>query len=130
MKSILVILIVYAACCKAQTHEDLINTVADSVNANEQKHYKLSEPGDFRIVLKTIKGDTDLYASEDGYDEADFQMQSITYGDDEIFISKSMQRPITIVIYAHPYYPHSSYILKFFYVHSEAEKNRNYFRKD
>jgi hypothetical protein len=129
MKSILVILVVYVACCKAQTHEDLVKTVTDSVNANEHKFYKLTEPGDIRLVLKTLEGDADLYASEDGYNEADFQMQSITYGDDEIFIAKSMQRPITIAVYAHPYYPHSSYVLKFFNVHLEDERVETTFEK-
>lgn len=84
----------------------------------------------------SIEGDADLYVSSASkfVDFNNYDLQSTTYGVDEVIIEKDMKRPIFISIYGHPYYPHSvyklyQYSIPFDHNHFEqdpAYKNKNH----
>ena len=81
-------------------------------------HYSFEDRGNFRIVLTSLEGDADLYASDKHkiVDSSNYEWQSLTYGEDEIFISENMQRPVAISVFAHPYYIKSVYEIKVFQI--------------
>jgi hypothetical protein len=64
-------------------------------------------------VLTSLTGDCDIYATDKhrnvNFDNYDWK--SNTYGEDEIYITNQMKRPVSIGVYAHPYYLKSSYVL-------------------
>jgi hypothetical protein len=68
----------------------------------------------------------DIYATDKPDSKADFynyEWQSVTYGQDEIFIDEAKKRPIYLSVYAHPYYPKSVYILNQYLVQKPVESN-------
>jgi hypothetical protein len=81
-------------------------------------HYTLREPGNLKIVLTTIIGDADLYITNKHHyaDYLNYDFQSISYGTEEISIKDDYKRPISIAVYAHPYYPTTSFILSVYSV--------------
>ena len=94
----------------------LIDSIKGELIADTYNHYQLFEKGDFKLELISVQGDADLYVT-DKHNQADYSnydAHSITYGVDEILISKYMQRPIAIGIYAHPYYFKSDFILNIY----------------
>ena len=92
----------------------LVSTTKGELEAGNYSHYSLQDRGNFRIVLTSLEGDADLYASDKHniVDSSNYEWQSLTYGEDEIFISENMQRPVAISVFAHPYYVKSVYVLK------------------
>ena len=102
----------------------LVSTIKGEIEADNYSHYHLSERGNFKLVLVSLEGDADLYvASSDKHHNADYsnyEAQSITYGNDEIFIPNDMKRPVSISVYAHPYYVKARYVLSI-YLYSRVD---------
>lgn len=64
-------------------------------------------------MLVSFEGDADLYVSSKTQfvDYTNYELQSTTYGVDEVLLSHDMKRPVYISVYAHPYYVKSVYKL-------------------
>jgi hypothetical protein len=106
------------------TTAQLVSSVQGELEAGNYTHYLMYDQGDFKLVLQSLYGDADLYVS-DKHRRVDFDnydWQSITYGDDEVYITEGMSRPVAISVYAHPYYPKSKYSLNRYLIISN-EKN-------
>ncbi|CAF0962788.1 unnamed protein product [Brachionus calyciflorus] len=84
------------------------------LDAGNWSYYKYTQKYQFRLVLESLNGDCDLYASDKVpyVDYSNYDLQSITYGNDEILIESSMRRPIYVSVYAHPYYANCKYNLR------------------
>ena len=106
----------------------LISSTRGHMEAGNYTHYYLSEKGNYKLVLQSLSGDCDLYVSDkhrlvtfDNYD-----WQSITYGEDEIYLSEDMKRPISIAVYAHPYYVKSTYVLHQYKILLDQTQNNDF----
>ena len=106
----------------------LISSTRGHMEAGNYTHYYLSEKGNYKLVLQSLSGDCDLYVSDkhrlvtfDNYD-----WQSITYGEDEIYLSEDMKRPISIAVYAHPYYVKSTYVLHQYKIQLDQTQNNDF----
>ena len=106
----------------------LVSTTKGTIEAGNYTHYYLNENGNFKIVLISHLGDCDLYVS-DKYRMVTFdnyEWQSITYGEDEIYISEDMKRPLSIAVYAHPYYVKSTYTLNQYKIQLDQTENNDF----
>jgi hypothetical protein len=104
----------------------LISSQRGELDAENFSFYEINTKGNLKIELLSIEGDVDMYASPNS--KADFynyEWQSVTYGQDEIFIEDVKKRPIYLSIYAHPYYPKSVYILNQYLIHKPVESNEH-----
>jgi len=111
----------------ASSSIDLVSTTKGSIEAGNYTYFYMSEKGTFKLVLISLEGDCDLYVSDKhrlvSFENYDFQ--SITYGNDIVWLTEDMKRPISIGIYAHPYYVKSTFILNKYRVTFDS-KNFNH----
>jgi hypothetical protein len=111
----------------ASSSIDLVSTTRGSIEAGNYTYFYLSEKGTFKLVLISLEGDCDLYVSDKhrlvSFENYDFQ--SITYGNDIVWLTEDMKRPISIGIYAHPYYVKSTFVLNKYRVTFDS-KSFNY----
>lgn len=110
------VLIVLTLC--GTTSSRLVWSDSQSIEMGNFTYYTLSHPGTFKLVLVSHEGDADLYVSDrhKRVDYTNYDLQSTTYGKDEIEIEQEMRRPVYISVYAHPYYLASRYSLHVFEV--------------
>lgn len=103
----------------------LVSSIPGELDAGNYSHYTLHDTGDFKLELRSQAGDADLYVTDKHRlaDFSNYEWQSVTYGTDEVFITDGMTRPIAISVYAHPYYPKSTYVLN---VYSVKSDDKNY----
>lgn len=104
--------------------EHLVYTTSGVIGAENLTYVKLARNGAFRVELTSIKGDVDIYASEQTLnpDYFNYDVQSSTCGFDVIFIPLHFNRPVGIGIYGHPSYDESVYQLQVFEV-DDADSN-------
>ena len=91
----------------------LLDTFKGSVGGGNATYYKLSREGPVRLVLESTYGDTDLYLSDKTLhpDFENYELQSVTCGDDEVIIPLSFKRPVGVAVYGHPTHDVSQYKL-------------------
>lgn len=93
--------------------EFLLHSFSGKIGAGNYTFYKLTREGRVRLALETLEGDTDLYVSDKtlmpGYDN--YELQSVTCGEDEVDISADFKRPVGVAVYGHPSYEDSTYKL-------------------
>jgi hypothetical protein len=96
------------------------------LEAGNYTHYELRGRGPFRVVLSSLEGDCDLYASDSTprVDFSNYDLQSVTCGDDEIYVDKSFKRPLYVSVYAHPNYLTCKYSLSVYRVAVEDEPSQ------
>ncbi|XP_022082961.1 UPF0669 protein C6orf120 homolog [Acanthaster planci] len=84
----------------------LLQTLTGSVPSGNFSYYKLSRSGNIRLVLRTLKGDADVYVSATTLHPTyeDYDLKSTTYGDEILDIGEYLSRPVGIGIYGHPLY--------------------------
>lgn len=96
-----------------ETNVVLVSTSQGEIGAGNYSHYFIKERGNYKLVLISTTGDCDIYATDKhrlvNFDNYDWK--SNTYGEDEIYITDQMKRPVSIGVYAHPYYLKSTYVL-------------------
>ena len=82
----------------------------DQVNPSNFSYFTFNNPGVYRIILVSLRGDADLYIStrdkQVSYDN--YELSSCTCGIDEIFVDFHTKRPIYIGIYGYSQF-HVSY---------------------
>ncbi|XP_033127807.1 UPF0669 protein v1g209471-like [Anneissia japonica] len=84
-----------------------------TVEAGNFTHYICSVPGDLRLILETTEGDADLYIRESNVkaDYENYDLNSVTCGQDYIDVPESLIRPLSVAIYGHPSFSNSTYEL-------------------
>lgn len=97
----------YAVC------ERLVYSIRAEVGAGNITHYSLKQEGTITLILNSIVGDADIYISETNTkpDYSDYDLQSVTCGQDIVTIPKEFNRPVGIAIFGHVYFPLSKYEL-------------------
>jgi len=96
----------------------LIQTLQDEIGAENFTYYRLHRPGMLRLELFSISGDVDIYISTEtqqpNYEV--YYLKSETCGIDVVSVDSSIQRPVYIGIYGHPFYLSSKYKLSIYEV--------------
>uniref|UniRef100_A0A224XUU6 Putative dna repair endonuclease xpf isoform x1 n=1 Tax=Panstrongylus lignarius TaxID=156445 RepID=A0A224XUU6_9HEMI len=115
MKILLVPCILYLfATIKAETQ--YFKSVSGTVIAGNFTYYSLITEGDVSIILRTTKGDADLYVSQlvvtPTYEPENYCLHSATCGLDVVDIPATFGRPIGIGIYGHPSHEESEFTLE------------------
>lgn len=127
--TIIVILIDLITTSDAQNDQfKFITGTSGQLDGGNYTHYEIRDPGTFKITLISLEGDADLYIS-DKYRFVDYSncdLQSTTYGVDELIITKDMKRPVFISVYGHPYYPHTMFKLNQYAVTLDFSNNEYY----
>ena len=102
------------------------------IGAGNYSYYYLEDTGNYKIQLISSEGDADLYVSDTNLKVTfyDYKWQSITYGDDEIIIGNTVERPISISVYGHPYYPSSKYKINVYMIEHELNNFEEYTYND
>ncbi|XP_072165820.1 UPF0669 protein v1g209471-like [Diadema setosum] len=106
------VIAVYAAlleisACFVHGMEDYfyhLQTFEDVIGAGNYTYFKLTRPGNIRIFLQTLEGDADIYVSETTSKPTfeDYDLKSVTCGEDIVDVPDSFSRPTAIAIYGHP----------------------------
>lgn len=109
----LILISLVISVLKADTY---FKSVAGTVPAGNFTYYSLITKGAIQIILKTKKGDADLYISQVSvtptFDVEGYCLHSATCGVDVIDIPSSFARPVGIGVYGHPSHEESDYILE------------------
>ena len=81
-----------------------LQSFEDTIGAGNYTNFKLTKNGNIRIYLQSLSGDADIYVSETNSKPTfeDYDLKSVTCGDDYVDIPDSFQRPTAIAIYGHP----------------------------
>lgn len=123
------IIIIAFGSIQSTTCIKLISSEIGELDSGNFIYYKYSNKFNFKLELDSLEGDCDLYIS-DRYqlvNYTNYDLQSTTYGKDEISIDESLKRPIYAAVYAHPYYSSCKYTLnQFADVEEIQEENENF----
>ena len=91
----------------------LMRSFTGKVGAGNYTYYKLTHEGYIRLELKSLQGDADIYISDQvlspQYDN--YELCSVTCGEDQVDIEPNVKRPIGIGIYGHPFHEVSHFQL-------------------
>uniref|UniRef100_A0A8D0EAX8 Chromosome 6 open reading frame 120 n=1 Tax=Salvator merianae TaxID=96440 RepID=A0A8D0EAX8_SALMN len=125
-KRILVILLVFQGLLIAvalNVEEDvpeewiLLLVVQGQIGAGNYSYLRLNHEGKIVLQMKSLKGDADLYVSDvtlhPSFD--DYELQSVTCGQDVVFVPANFRRPVGIGIYGHPSHLESEFEMKVYY---------------
>ena len=93
--------------------EKLVYSIIDEVGAENITYYSLKQQGSVTLILDSLIGDVDMYVSETNAkpDYTDYDLQSVTCGQDMVTVPEGFERPVGIGIYGHVYHPLSKYKL-------------------
>ena len=93
--------------------EQVVHSIKGNIGGGNFTHYALKQEGTVTLILDSIFGDADIYISENNPkpDYMDYDIQSTTFGQDIVTISKDLKRPVGIGVYGHIYHPLSKYLL-------------------
>ena len=112
---------------RASSSIELVSSSKGTIEAGNYTYYYINEKGTFKLVLISLKGDCDLYVSDKHrlvtFENYDYQ--SITYGNDILWLTEDMKRPISIGVYAHPYYVDSTFVLNKYKITFDSNSGNN-----
>ncbi|XP_069116823.1 UPF0669 protein C6orf120 homolog [Argopecten irradians] len=96
--------VVFLCLLESIAPESLIQTINDSIGAENYTYYKVTGVGRLRLELVSIKGDVDLYVSHITLSPTfnDYELKSTTCGVDIIEIPAYLERPIGVAVYGYP----------------------------
>ena len=93
------------ACIESRFQsKNLVYSTTEKVGLSDFRYKKLNNEGSFCLVLKTLRGDADLYISSSTNvpDYTNYEYKSASYGDEIIKVNHSMKRPIYLGVFGHP----------------------------
>nr|XP_045015346.1 UPF0669 protein C6orf120 homolog [Jaculus jaculus] len=95
----------------------LLHVVQGQIGAGNYSYLRLSHEGKIILKMQSLRGDADLYVSDStlhpSFDE--YELQSVTCGQDTVSIPAHFQRPVGIGIYGHPSHLESDFEMKVYY---------------
>ncbi|XP_068926573.1 UPF0669 protein C6orf120 homolog [Petaurus breviceps papuanus] len=101
----------------------LLHVVQGQIGAGNYSYLRLNHEGKIVLQMKSLKGDADLYVSDTtlhpSFDE--YELQSVTCGQDVVFVPGHFQRPVGIGIYGHPSHLESEFEMKVYYDRTVVE---------
>ncbi|XP_014663290.1 PREDICTED: UPF0669 protein C6orf120 homolog [Priapulus caudatus] len=104
---------------------DLVQRLQDVVAAGNYTYFRLNRAGSVTMVLRSMRGDADLYVSESTL-RPDFafenhDLQSVTCGLDSVTIPAAFRRPVGVGVYGHPHHMESEYSLEIYLSDDRSE---------
>ncbi|XP_017656183.1 UPF0669 protein C6orf120 homolog [Nannospalax galili] len=95
----------------------LLHVVQGQIGAGNYSYLRLNHEGKIILRMQSLRGDADLYVSDNtlhpSFDE--YELQSVTCGQDEVSIPAHFQRPVGIGIYGHPSHLESDFEMRVYY---------------
>lgn len=99
-----------------QSDSRFYKTVNGKVAAGNFTYYTLLSEGPTSLILKSSKGDADLYVSQQHvrptYEPENYCLHSATCGIDIVDVPQEFKRPVGIGVYGHPSHDESQYTLE------------------
>ncbi|KAM7172032.1 LOW QUALITY PROTEIN: UPF0669 protein C6orf120 homolog [Macrochelys suwanniensis] len=124
-KKMLVILLAAQALLMGDSFEEedvpdewiLLHVVQGQIGAGNYSYLRLNHEGKIVLQMQSLKGDADLYVSDmtlhPSFDE--YELQSVTCGQDVVYVPAHFRRPVGIGIYGHPSHLESEFEMKVYY---------------
>ncbi|KAJ7411720.1 hypothetical protein WISP_101202 [Willisornis vidua] len=95
----------------------LLHVVQGQIGAGNYSYLRLNHEGKIILHMRSLKGDADLYVSDvtlhPSFDE--YELQSVTCGQDIVHVPAHFRRPVGIGIYGHPSHLESEFEMKVYY---------------
>lgn len=95
----------------------LLHVVQGQIGAGNYSYLRLNHEGKIILRMQSLRGDADLYVSDStphpSFD--DYELQSVTCGQDVVSIPAHFQRPVGIGIYGHPSHHESDFEMRVYY---------------
>ncbi|XP_062043024.1 UPF0669 protein C6orf120 homolog [Lepus europaeus] len=112
--------VAFASCSEEEeTPEEwvLLHVVQGQIGAGNYSYLRLNHEGKIILKMQSLKGDADLYVSDSTLHPSfdDYELQSVTCGQDVVWIPAHFQRPVGIGIYGHPSHHESEFEMKVYY---------------
>ncbi|OWF44402.1 hypothetical protein KP79_PYT26368 [Mizuhopecten yessoensis] len=97
-------LIVFLYLLESVASENLIQTINDTIGAENYTYYRVSGVGRLRLELTSMYGDADLYVSHITLSPTfnEYELKSTTCGMDVVEIPAFLTRPIGVAVYGYP----------------------------
>jgi hypothetical protein len=120
---------VFKSVTSLENNMRLVSKTTGQLGAGNFSHYSLTDRGTFKLVLVSEQGDADLYVSDKHarVDFSNYDYQSITYGEDYVFVKDDMTRPVYISVYAHPYHYQTVFTLYQYEIDTRQRSHINEF---
>ncbi|XP_042324257.1 UPF0669 protein C6orf120 homolog isoform X2 [Sceloporus undulatus] len=125
-KRLLVMLLAFQGLLTASAYNEdeeipeewlLLHVVRGPIGAGNYSYLRLNHEGKIVLHMQSLKGDADLYVSDvtlhPSFDN--YELQSVTCGQDMVYIPAHFHRPVGIGIYGHPSHRESEFEMKVFY---------------
>lgn len=95
----------------------LLHVVQGHIGAGNYSYLRLNHEGKIVLKMQSLKGDADLYVSASTLHPSfdDYELQSVTCGQDIVSIPAHFQRPVGIGVYGHPSHHESEFEMKVYY---------------
>lgn len=92
----------------------LLHVVQGQIGAGNYSYLRLNHDGRIVLEMKSLMGDADLYISDTTLHPTfdDYNLQSVTCGNDVIVVPSHFQRPVGIGIYGHPSHLESEFEMR------------------
>uniref|UniRef100_A0A8C8VRA2 Chromosome 6 open reading frame 120 n=1 Tax=Pelusios castaneus TaxID=367368 RepID=A0A8C8VRA2_9SAUR len=95
----------------------LLHVVQGQIGAGNYSYLRLNHEGKIILQMQSLKGDADLYVSDatlhPSFDE--YELQSVTCGQDVVYVPAHFRRPVGIGIYGHPSHLESEFEMKVYF---------------
>ncbi|XP_033000112.1 UPF0669 protein C6orf120 homolog isoform X1 [Lacerta agilis] len=131
-KRVLVILLAFQGLLIASAYNEeedvpeewiLLHVVQGQIGAGNYSYLRLNHEGKIVLQMQSLKGDADLYISDvtlhPSFD--DYELQSVTCGQDVVYVPAHFRRPVGIGIYGHPSHLESEFEMKVYYDQTVVE---------
>lgn len=108
--------------------EHVIQTFYGEIGAGNFTYFTLKKEGDVTLLLDSMEGDADIYVSQDNLkpDFDNYDLKSVTCGEDVVTIPSYYKRPIGISVYGHVYAPLSKYTMKVLMDYSVGDESERH----
>ncbi|XP_054830343.1 UPF0669 protein C6orf120 homolog [Eublepharis macularius] len=95
----------------------LLHVVQGQIGAGNYSYLRLNHEGKIVLQMHSLKGDADLYVSDRTLHPSfdDYELQSVTCGQDVVHVPEHFHRPVGIGIYGHPSHLESEFEMKVYY---------------
>lgn len=95
----------------------LLHVVQGQIGAGNYSYLRLNHEGKIVLQMHSLKGDADLYVSDRTLHPSfdDYELQSVTCGQDMVHVPEHFHRPVGIGIYGHPSHLESEFEMKVYY---------------
>ncbi|XP_037704558.1 UPF0669 protein C6orf120 homolog [Choloepus didactylus] len=95
----------------------LLHVVQDQIGAGNYSYLRLNYEGKIILNMQSLRGDADLYVSDSTLHPSfgEYELQSVTCGQDIVFILAPSKVPMGIGIYGHPSHHESEFEMKVYY---------------